>query len=287
MPDLVPCHPNRRFDDLADVHGASFFVLRSREELHVAHDPADAFGGFACVAQRRVDLLEQSFEPTRDALVAVGHSPRRLECAVGGELSEEADHEIEVHHDHRQRVVDLVCHARGEHSRRCHALRDGEPLTHLALRRTDPRLAYLPLHSERQPTQGVFEHIVLRACLHRVDRDDLPDRARHENEGNVFAYFAGIGERPQAVISRERVVRDDDVPVLRSERFFERALTVHALADGLEAATAELSHDELGVVLRVLDVQNVQRLSPHCFAERSGHEVGRLDSGGDSLRTSQ
>jgi hypothetical protein len=77
--DLVPCHSNRRFDDGLDVHRASLFVMRAREQLHVADDPSNAFDGFARIADRPVDFPKAPFELARCALVITSLSAVRIE----------------------------------------------------------------------------------------------------------------------------------------------------------------------------------------------------------------
>jgi hypothetical protein len=76
--------------------------------------------------------------------------------AVGGERpdglrGEQLGHELEVCERHREGVVDLVRHARGERTGGRHPLGDDELLAHPHLLDAHFLLAQLPLDGDRQP----------------------------------------------------------------------------------------------------------------------------------------
>jgi hypothetical protein len=103
--ELVPGHAQRGFENALHVDRAHRGLRRAREDLEVADDVAQPFGGLQGVAQFFLEL---------DAILFAA----RVEL----EGRDAFDGHVQVGENGGERVVDLVRHARGQDAHRGHAV---------------------------------------------------------------------------------------------------------------------------------------------------------------------
>ena len=75
----------------------------------------------------------------------------------------------------------------------------------------------LPLDGRDQPPEIALGEEILRACLHRLDRDVLADRARDEDEGRIGITRPQQGEGRRAAERRHAVVANHEIPRMTIE----------------------------------------------------------------------
>src|SRR5690606_33825700 len=85
------------------------------------------------------------------------------------------------------------------------------------------RLGQRAIDHCRQSLQAIFEHVVGRAALQRLDRALFAERARDEQERRVGTALERDPERLQPVESGERIVSENQMRLAR-ERASEIAL---------------------------------------------------------------
>ena len=124
-----------------------------------------------------------------------------------------------------------------------------------------PGVLELALHGGEQPLEVALGDVVLRAGPHRFHGRVFPDRAGHEDERQVEPALAHQRQRGGAAEMGHAVIGEEDVPLLARQRRPQGVGGVDPLERGLEAAAPQLAHQQQGVVLGVLDDQDVERHS--------------------------
>src|SRR6185437_16107510 len=97
----------------------------------------------------------------------------------------------------------------------------------------------------------IFQYVIGRALLERLDGGFLSNRARDENERRGRTLLLRQLQREQAVEARQREVRNDQIgpEALQSED--ERLLGLDALDQRFDASPDQMVHGELRVELGV------------------------------------
>ena len=121
--DLVPGHVDRRVEHAAHDHRPARLLVAAREDLEVAHDVAHPLGALARLAQR-LDRPRPGSGRCRPA-------PTTAAPACRGQRRQLPPREVDVRDDVRERVVDLVRHARRQRPDRRHAPGEDQLLLHL------------------------------------------------------------------------------------------------------------------------------------------------------------
>jgi hypothetical protein len=136
--------------------------------------------------------------------------------------------------------------------------------------------ADLALHRGDEPPEVPLGEVVVRPHLHGLDGDLLAHGPRDHDEGRVHPALLEQGKRRRGAERRERVVRDHEVPGPPREGGRHPCGRLHALPEDAVAPALQLTDEQVGVVLRVLDDEEAQRYGHH-----------PLPRGGGSLSTSQ
>src|SRR5207249_4778685 len=122
-------------------------------------------------------------------------------------------------------------------------------------------LAQLALERRWEPREIVLHDIVVRAGLHHVDGDVLPDRARNENERDVAPGLARDRERLAPAELRHGEIRDDEMRLELVQLATKVRFALHPAALEGEPSAFQLALDQLGVGFAVLRKQYPERFS--------------------------
>jgi hypothetical protein len=125
-------------------------------------------------------------------------------------------------------------------------------ITHAAFDRRD---------QAREPT---FDQEVLCSALQGGDRRLFTDGARDDDHGDLEVRFFDDRQRVERGEHRHRVVGDDHIPRLLVERRPKEIGRIDALRDQVIAGAAQLSREQLRVVIGVFDHQDAQLLLHQC-----------------------
>ena len=132
------------------------------------------------------------------------------------------------------------------------------------------RLADFALNRRGQPAEVAFHQVVVRARLHRRHRRRFADAAGDDDERHVELAGLENRERLGRAEVREVVVGKNHVPRFLAQGAVHAVAGFHALGHDLVAALADVTRNDLGVELRVLDDQDTQ----HVFhRSRNGGDV--------------
>jgi hypothetical protein len=126
-----------------------------------------------------------------------------------------------------------------------------------------PRFAELPLHRGGEPLEPAFHHVVVGAglqCGHGSIFADLPG---HDDERNVAFALLSDPQSRKAVEMRQRVVADDDIPLLAVEGARQSFGRVHPRPLRVMTTLSQLAQHQAGVVFTVFDDQNA-KWGRHC-----------------------
>ena len=91
---------------------------------------------------------------------------------------------------------------------------------------------------------------------HRGHRHLLADGPRDQEEGKVPPGRLEVLQRIQSAVGGKSVVGEDQVPSACHKRLLEGPPGLHPLMDDLKATRAQLTENEKGVLLDVLDHQD-------------------------------
>ena len=117
----------------------------------------------------------------------------------------------------------------------------------------------LPLDGRDQPPEIALGEEILRARLHRLDRDVLADRARDEDEGRIGIARAQQGEGRRPAECRHAVVADHEIPRMTIQCGRHGGRGVNPLVCRLVARLLQLPQQQSGVVFGVFRDQHPQR----------------------------
>src|SRR5436190_712980 len=74
-----------------------------------------------------------------------------------------------------------------------------------------PSSSKRPLHGGHQLRQPALQHVIGGATLKSFNRHLLPQRTRHENEGNLRAFIPRDRQRREAVEGRQPVIAQNEI----------------------------------------------------------------------------
>jgi len=178
--------------------------------------------------------------------------------------------ELDVAQDGAEDVVEVVRDAAGQGAERFHLLglvqlrlEAAQLGLGLAVGRAARGLRQLALERRPEPPQVLLHHVVVGAGLHRGDRGLLADRPRDEDERDVHAGVAELGQRVEPAEARHAEVGNHRVPGAFEQRLAQRRQVLHAPAFRGEAGLAELPHGQPEVVLGILDREDLDRALVH------------------------
>src|SRR5215207_2623395 len=140
----------------------------------------------------------------------------------------------------------------------------------------------LPLDGAVEPGQVILHEVVVGTGFHGRDGCVLPDPAAHYNERKVYKPLTPEQpERRQRAEGRHGMVGDDEIPTASNERGLHSRLGVDPLPGGVVPPPAQHPHQEQGVVLGVLDEQDIERhthsvTSPASSAQAAAHVSTRV-----------
>ena len=126
------------------------------------------------------------------------------------------------------------------------------------------RLAQLALHGRGEPGQPVLHHVIVRPALHRGDGHILADVPGDNDDGNVVAGLVQELDRGRRAELGHDEVGNDQIPLPLGQSGAHSLSTIHPHMIDEIAAAAQFEQDQIGVVFRILDQQQVQR--PHAFS---------------------
>jgi len=121
-------------------------------------------------------------------------------------------------------------------------------------------LAQLAFDRRQEAAGLAFQDVVLRARFQCRDRHLLTDRAGDEDERHLARMLAHHRQSIGAVEARHAVVGDDNVPGVVGECGAKVVCGVDPAKVEMVVAALELADKEIGIVLRVLDDQELDRV---------------------------
>ena len=121
------------------------------------------------------------------------------------------------------------------------------------------RLDELALDRGHETGQAVLADVVVRARAHRRDGDFLADLSGDDDHRQIEPAAADDLQRRERAELRHDVVAGDDVPIAVTQGGGQRRGGVDASMERLVAAATQLVHEQFGIVLAVLDEEDVER----------------------------
>ena len=115
------------------------------------------------------------------------------------------------------------------------------------------RLGQFARHRRRQPREGGFHQIVVRAAPHQGDGLRLLDDGRDDDEGDVLAAGVQEIERLAGAEARQAEIREDDIPAPLAERGREVGGVVDAPGMERVAGAPQLTQHQREIVFVVFD----------------------------------
>jgi len=100
----------------------------------------------------------------------------------------------------------------------------------------------------------------VRARTHGGDRRFLLYDARHDDEGEIQLEFLHDLQRGKRIEPRHAVIREDGIPVIGRQGVARGIRGRDTLEMRMVAGPLEAADEQQGVVLRVLDDQDVERV---------------------------
>src|ERR1041384_3665583 len=116
------------------------------------------------------------------------------------------------------------------------------------------------MHGGNQSLEPIFDDVVGRAILERLNRHLLAHCAGDEDEGDIRRFLAGNGQGRQTVERRQRVVREDQIRRMFRQLANEVGSPLYASGHEAQAAFAQRQFVQLGIRVVVLQHQDVNRL---------------------------
>src|SRR3954447_140566 len=124
-----------------------------------------------------------------------------------------------------------------------------------------PALAYFlqrALDSRYETIEPLFENVVGRPALERIDRGPLAEEAGDDDERRIGSALAGQLQRGKAVEGRQKIVREDDVERTLIERGGERLSRFDGDDVDGQACMGEHGAGELDVGAIVFEKQDLE-----------------------------
>ena len=122
------------------------------------------------------------------------------------------------------------------------------------------RLPQLALHCGQQAPEVVLADVIVRAALHQLHCGGLADLAGDDDEGQIEAPLLQNVQCVDTAEAGHRVIGNDDIPLAANKGRAHFVGALHAIVDEVVAAALQFRHQQLPVVVVVLDDKDVEQV---------------------------